>query len=51
VSYKGSRDGQPVFEGYEARVWATIAADGAITSIAIAPEFKAALLALGGPKT
>ena len=45
VNYKGSREGVPVFEAFEARVWARIAADGTITTAAIAPEFKAALTA------
>ena len=45
VAYKGSREGVAVFEGHEARVWARIAADGTIETVAIAPEFKAALAA------
>jgi 4-hydroxybenzoyl-CoA thioesterase len=45
VSYRGMRDGMPIFEGSEVRVWAMIAADGTIKTAAIAPEFKAALAA------
>ena len=48
VSYKGSRESVPVFEAFEVRVWARIAADGTITTAAIAPEFKAALSAASG---
>jgi 4-hydroxybenzoyl-CoA thioesterase len=47
VGYKGARDGQPIFEGHEVRVWSRIAADGTIASMPIAPEFKAAITALG----
>jgi YbgC/YbaW family acyl-CoA thioester hydrolase len=47
VSYQGTRDGAPIFEGDETRVWALIAADGSIQSAIIAPEFKTALLAVG----
>jgi 4-hydroxybenzoyl-CoA thioesterase len=46
VNYQGSREGVPVFEGFEARVWAKVTADGTITTAEIAPQFKAALLAL-----
>jgi 4-hydroxybenzoyl-CoA thioesterase len=48
VSYHGSREGTPIFEGTEVRVWARIAADGTISTAAIAPQFKAALSATGG---
>ena len=47
VNYQGSCEGVPVFEGYEARVWAMIASDGTIKTAPIAPQFKAALLAAG----
>jgi YbgC/YbaW family acyl-CoA thioester hydrolase len=47
VSYQGSRDGAPIFEGSETRVWATIATDGAITTAAIPTAFKNALSAVG----
>ena len=50
VNYRGSRENVPVFEGYEVRVWAKIAADGAITTAAIVPQFKAALSAAGADK-
>jgi YbgC/YbaW family acyl-CoA thioester hydrolase len=45
VAYKGTREGVPVFEGFEVRVWAKIGADGVISTTAIAPQFKAALSA------
>jgi YbgC/YbaW family acyl-CoA thioester hydrolase len=45
VSYQGSRDGAPIFEGFETRVWATIATDGSITTAAIPLAFKDALSA------
>jgi len=45
MQYKGAREGVPVFEGHEARVWAAIAGDGSITTAAIPQEFKAALSA------
>jgi 4-hydroxybenzoyl-CoA thioesterase len=45
VSYHGARDGTPIFEGSEARVWATIAPDGTITTAAIPLAFKNALSA------
>jgi len=48
VSYQGSREGAPVFEGFEVRVWATIDKDGTIKTAAIAPQFIAALSAAGG---
>lgn len=48
VNYLGSRDGVPVFEGYEVRVWAKIASDGTISTAPIAPEFKTAIIAAGG---
>ena len=47
VNYKGAREDVPVFEAFEARVWARIAADGSITTVAIAPEFKTAIAAAG----
>jgi YbgC/YbaW family acyl-CoA thioester hydrolase len=47
MSYKGARDGKTIFEGSEARVWATIAPDGAITSAAIPLAFKDALAPIG----
>ena len=47
VNYRGSRAGMPVFEGYEARVWAKVAADGSITTAPIAPQFKTAILSVG----
>ena len=47
VSYRGARDDTPVFEGYEARVWAKFAPDGAITTTPIAAKFKVALTAAG----
>jgi YbgC/YbaW family acyl-CoA thioester hydrolase len=43
VNYRGSRDGVPVFEGHEVRVWAAISSAGDITTAAIAPEFRAAM--------
>jgi 4-hydroxybenzoyl-CoA thioesterase len=46
VNYRGAREGVPVFEGHEARVWAKVAADGSIATTPIAPQFKAALLAI-----
>jgi YbgC/YbaW family acyl-CoA thioester hydrolase len=49
VSYKGAREGKPVFEGNEARVWAKIGSDGVIATMPIALEFKAALSARGRP--
>ena len=48
IAYKGVRANVPVFEGYEARVWARIATDGTIATVAIAPEFKTAIAAAGG---
>lgn len=45
VAYQGAREGVPVFEGYEVRVWARIGPDGAITTAAIAPEFKTVMRA------
>jgi 4-hydroxybenzoyl-CoA thioesterase len=51
VTYRGSREGVPVFEGYEVRVWATIAPDGAIKTSAIAPEFRVALTAAASGQT
>jgi YbgC/YbaW family acyl-CoA thioester hydrolase len=45
VHYRGTRDGEPVFEGYEARVWAKIDAQGTISKQPIAPEFKTAVSA------
>jgi acyl-CoA thioester hydrolase len=47
MSYKGSCEGKPVFEGSETRVWAVIAADGTIKSAEIAPQFKQALATIG----
>jgi 4-hydroxybenzoyl-CoA thioesterase len=47
VEYRGSRAGAPVFEAYEVRVWAKIATDGAISTVPIAPQFKAAFTAAG----
>jgi len=44
LDYQGVRDGAPIFEGSEARVWATIAPDGTITTAAIPLAFKKALL-------
>jgi YbgC/YbaW family acyl-CoA thioester hydrolase len=46
VSYQGARDGAPIFEGSEARVWATVAPDGSITTVAIPLAFKDALSAI-----
>ena len=48
VNYRGSREGAPVFEGFEVRVWATIDKDGTIKTAAIASKFKAALSAIDG---
>ena len=48
VNYNGSREGVPVFEAYEARVWARVAADGTMVTVAITPEFKAAVAAARG---
>jgi 4-hydroxybenzoyl-CoA thioesterase len=47
VNYRGAREGVPVFEAYEARVWARVAADGTVETIAITPEFKSAIAAAG----
>jgi 4-hydroxybenzoyl-CoA thioesterase len=47
MRYRGTSDGVPVFEGEEVRVWAKIAADGAISTSAIAAKFKNALTAAG----
>ena len=47
MSYQGARDGELIFAGSEARVWAAVAADGTITSAAIAAQFKQALTAIG----
>ena len=43
VNYLGSREGTPVFEGHEVRVWAAISPAGEITTAVIAPEFRAAM--------
>ena len=45
VNYQGSREGVPVFEGHEVRVWAMVAPDGTIKTAPIAPPFKSALFA------
>ena len=45
VDYRGSREGVPVFEGHEVRVWASISPAGDVTSKAIAPEFRTAMAA------
>ncbi|HTS42573.1 MAG TPA: thioesterase family protein [Xanthobacteraceae bacterium] len=50
VQYRGARDGVAVFEGYEARVWATVAPDGSITTSAIPQPFKDALAAAGNAR-
>ena len=47
VNYRGAARGAAVFEGYEARVWASIAPDGTAKTVAIAPQFKAAMSAAG----
>src|SRR5260221_9146879 len=47
VNYQGSREGVPIFEGHEVRVWATVASDGTIKTAPILPQFKAALSAAG----
>ena len=45
IQYKGTREGMPVFEGHEVRVWAAIAQDGSITTAAIPLAFKDAISA------
>ena len=50
VNYHGARNGAPIFEGTEVRVWAMIAQDGTIKTAAIPPEFRAALSAVGSPE-
>jgi acyl-CoA thioester hydrolase len=47
VAYRGFRGSRLVFEGTEARVWATIE-DGKARSAAIPDAFRAALAALAG---
>jgi YbgC/YbaW family acyl-CoA thioester hydrolase len=47
VTYRGACDGAPIFEGSEARVWATVATDGTITTAAIPLAFRNALSAAG----
>jgi len=48
VNYLGSREGVPVFEGHEVRVWASIAPDGGIKTGTIAAEFRTAMAAAAG---
>ncbi len=45
MSYHGSREGVPVFEGHEVRVWAMAAPGGSFKTAPIAPQFKTALSA------
>jgi 4-hydroxybenzoyl-CoA thioesterase len=47
VTYQGARDGAPIFEGSETRVWATITTDGIVITAAIPLAFKNALSAAG----
>lgn len=43
VSYTGRRDGTPIFEGFEARVWVVPDADGTFKAAAIPAAFKDAM--------
>lgn len=50
VNYHGSCGGVGIFDGYEVRVWAKIAAGGTISTAPIAPQFRAAISATGADK-